>query len=260
MPTEPQIEKLRVYPVKSLDGVEVDVADVRANGTLAHDREFALFDANGNVLNAKRDERLHAITADYDPDAGVLTVDTPSATPAQFDLVHDTEAAETWFMDVFDEPVTIRRDTDRGMPDRPKLGLSVVSTATIRTVASWFDELTVEGTRRRLRTNVEVSGVPAFWEDQFVGDDAPAFEVGGLRFEGAIPCGRCVVPGRDPDTGEPLPKFRKRFIEKRRETVPEWVNEDAFDHWFALTTITRLEESTTDGTIRVGDSVTLREE
>lgn len=258
MPNGPRIEKLRVYPIKSLDGISLDSIDVRSNGTLARDREFALFDADGEILNAKRDDRLHAISADYDPDTGEVTVDAPSAKPARFDPTCEPTAAESWFERVLDEEVTLRRDTERGLPDRPELGLSIVSTETVRTVASWFDELTVEETRRRLRTNVEVSGVPAFWEDRLVGEDAPGFEVEGLRFEGAIPCGRCVVPERDPDTGEPLPEFREQFVQKRRETFPEWADEDAFDHWFALTTITSRSGSA-GGALRVGASVELVE-
>lgn len=260
MLNEPRIEKLRVYPIKSLDGVGLDCADLRSNGTLVRDREFALFDGDGEIMNAKRDDRLHAISAEFNPDSGELTVDAPSAESARFDLDRDLNAAETWFERVLDEEITIRRDAEQGLSDRPGLGVSIVSTATIRTVASWFDELSVEGTRRRLRTNVEVSGVPAFWEDRLVGEDAAAVEVDGLRFEGAIPCGRCVVPERDPDTGEPLPEFRERFIRKRRNTFPDWADEDAFDHWFALTTITSLSGSMTNGTLRVGAPVELVED
>lgn len=259
MSNGPRVERIRVYPIKSLDGIELDSVGVRSNGTLAHDRAFALFDADGEVLNAKRDDRLHAISADYDPETGEFTVDAPSAEPARFDPDEDRSEAESWFEGVLDEAVTLRSDTERGLPDRPELGLSIVSTETIRTVASWFDELTVEGTRRRLRTNVEVSGVPAFWEDRLVGEEAAGFEVEGLRFEGAIPCGRCVVPERDPDTGEPLPEFRERFVRRREETFPEWADEESFDHWFALTTVTSF-SGDAGGTLRTGAPVELVEE
>jgi len=59
---------------------------------------------------------------------------------------------------------------------------------------------------------------------------SPAFEVGRIRFEGVTPCGRCVVPKRDPDTGEEINGLRERFIRRRRTTVPDWVDEDAFEH------------------------------
>lgn len=50
------------------------------------------------------------------------------------------------------------------------MGPSVVSTATVETIASWFDGTRVESPRRRFRANFEISGVPAFWEDRLVGD------------------------------------------------------------------------------------------
>ncbi|MDZ7700759.1 MAG: hypothetical protein U5J98_01120 [Halobacteriales archaeon] len=99
----------------------------------------------------------------------------------------------------------LHRDAERGFADRPESGPSVVSTATLESVASWFDTLNVEDVRRRLRANVEVAGVPAFWEDRFVGAGAPAFVIDGpdgdVRVEGVEPCGRCVVPDAGPRHG-----------------------------------------------------------
>ena len=126
---------------------------------------------------------------------------------------------------------------------------------TLETIASWFDSVTVESARRRLRANVEISGVPAFWEDRFVGDGAPAFEVGGVRFEGVTPCGRCIVPQRDPDTGTRTAEFRERFVRKREETFPEWADGDVFDHFYSVMTIARVPESDRGRAIGVGDGV-----
>lgn len=117
--------------------------------------------------------------------------------------------------------------------------------------------MTVESARRRLRANVEVSGVPAFWEDRFVGD-APDFEVGDVRFEGVTPCGRCVVPARDPDTGEALPEFRERFVEMRAETLPGFVDPEAFDHRYSVMILARVPEASRRPTLRVGDEVRVR--
>jgi uncharacterized protein YcbX len=255
----PRLERLRVYPVKGLDGIDVDSAAVLDGGTLAHDREFALFDADGDVINGKRTPRVHDLGTDYDPDGRTLYTEPPAGEPRTFDLETDREAAAEWFGTFFDEELTLRRDTDTGFVDRREMGPSVVSTATLEAVASWFDGMTVESARRRLRANVEVSGVPAFWEDRFVGDGAPAFEIGGVRIEGVTPCGRCVVPERDPDTGEPTPEFRERFIERRRATFPEWADPDAFDHAFTLMLIARVPERFRGTTLAVDDEVTVVE-
>lgn len=249
------VERLTVFPVKGLDGVDVEAADVLDGGTLKYDREFALFDAEDDVLNGKRTDRVHDLVTTLDPDSGVFRIETPDGQVRGFDLDAERERAERWFSDYFALDLTLRRDTSLGFVDRREMGPSVISTATLETVASWFDSVTVDSARRRLRANVEISGVPAFWEDRFVGDGAPAFEVGGVRFEGVTPCGRCIVPQRDPDTGAQTSKFRERFVRKREETFPEWADEDAFDHYYSVMTITRIPESDRGQTISVGSEV-----
>ena len=252
-----RLERLSVYPVKGLDGIDLEAADVLEGGTLARDREFALFDDEGEVINGKRTDRVHELQTDFDPETGELEVEAPDGERVRFDLESeaDRDRAEAWFGDFFDADLTLERDRSLGYVDRREMGPSVISTATLETVAGWFDEMTVEGARRRLRANVEVGGVEPFWEDRFVGADAPAFEVGGVRFEGVTPCGRCVVPQRDPETGEPIDEFQRRFVAKREETFPDWADPDAFDHYYAVMLISRVPESDRGATLRVGDSV-----
>ncbi|MUW13542.1 MOSC domain-containing protein [Halorubrum sp. CBA1125] len=253
-----RLERLRVFPVKGLDGIDVEAAAILEGGTLEHDREFALFDAEGNVLNGKRTERVHELATDFVPGSSALRVETPDGDVQRFDLDAEPEQAARWFSSCFETAVTLRRDSSLGFVDRREMGPSVVSTATLETVASWFDEMTVDGARRRLRANVEVAGVPAFWEDRFVGEGSPDFEIDGVRLEGVTPCGRCVVPQRDPDTGEPIPEFRERFVKRREATFPEWATDDAFDHYYSLMIITQVPERDRGETIRVGDEVTVR--
>lgn len=261
----PSLERVRIYPVKGLDGAEVESAAVLDGGTLAHDREFALFDADtenvdGNphangVFNAKHSDRFHELDTEYDPESTTLTVETDAGQHHEFDLETDRERAAAWFGEFFDADLRLERSQSLGFVDRRGMGPSVVSTATLETVASWFDDLTVDGARRRLRANLEIAGVPAFWEDRFVGDDAPNFEVGGVRFEGVTPCARCVVPERDPETGEPTPEFRERFVENREATFPDWADEAAFDHFYTLMLIAQVPEDQRGETLRVGDAV-----
>jgi hypothetical protein len=255
----PQLERLRVYPVKGLDGIDVEATDVLDGGTLRYDREFALFGPEGDVVNGKRTDRVHDLRTDFDGASGELTVETPTGEQRRFDLEGEPERAEQWFSDFFEVDVTVKRDPSLGFVDRREMGPSVISTATVRTVASWFDGLSVENVRRRLRANVEISGVPAFWEDRFVGTDAPAFRIDSVRFEGVTPCGRCVVPQRDPDTGSPTPRFRERFVERRRETFPDWADEDAFDHLYSLMIITSVPEADRGRRLRVGAPVEVLE-
>ncbi|WP_247731410.1 MOSC domain-containing protein [Halovivax limisalsi] len=255
------LERLRVYPVKALDGIDVESSRFTPGGTLESDREFALFDADGDVVNGKRTPAVHDLGTAFDPDTYALAVESPDGTRRQFDL--DAESgrrdAEAWFGAYFDLEISLERDEANGYVDRRSMGPSVISTATLATVADWFDELSVESVRRRMRANIEIGGVEPFWEDRFVGADAPAFEIGGVRFDGVKPCGRCVVPQRDPDTGAETPEFRERFVRKRRETFPEWADETAFEHFYTLMTITTVPETDRDEMLRVGDDVSIVE-
>lgn len=251
------VADLRVYPVKALDGMAVETVEITPGGTLAGDRAYALFDPDGEPINGKRTPLVHELDVAFDPESGSLTVAGNGET-GTFDLTVERDAAEAWFSAYFGIETTIERASETGFVDRPSAGPSVVSTATVEEVSSWFEALTPDGVRRRLRTNVEIGGVPAFWEDRFVGENAPTFEAGGVEFEGVEPCGRCVVPTRDPDTGEALPEFRERFIERREATFPDFADPEAFDHHFAVTLIASIPEPDRRETITVGDEVSVR--
>jgi uncharacterized protein YcbX len=253
------IDRLTVYPVKGLDHLDVERAMTRPGGTLEHDREFALRDADGDRVNAKQSDRFHQLQTTYDPETATLRVEAPERREFALDTDQGRAEATSWLGDALalDGDLTLDRDAEVGHVDRRGMGPSVISTATLETVADWFDDLTVDGARRRLRANVEVSGVPAFWEDRFVGEGAPAFRAGDVRIEGVTPCGRCVVPSRDPETGEPTPEFRDQFITNRREAFPEWADRDAFDHFYTMMLIARVPEADRGQPIAVGDDVEL---
>ena len=255
-----QLAGLRVYPIKGLDGTTVEQTTVLDGGTLSYDREFKLVDESGELVNGKRTARVHDLDTAFDLSRRQVTVTPPDGHAQTFDLVDEGERAERWFSEFFGHEVRLRRTSETGFVDRPEMGPSVISTATLQTVASWFEAMTVSSARRRLRANVEISGVPSFWEDRFVGTDAPSFSIGDARFEGVTPCGRCVVPGRDPDTGEPTPEFRERFLEKRRETFPEWADWDAFEHYFTLMILTSVPDDDRGETLRIGDAVTVHDD
>jgi len=250
-----RVARLTRYPVKALSGEDVTEVGITAGGTLAGDREYKLVDAEGDLVNGKRTPRVHDLTTTYDSEAGTLTVETSAGETAVLSLRDDPAEAAAWLGEFFDCDLSVERDTDLGFVDRRSAGPSVISTATLETVAGWYDDLTVESVRRRMRANVEVAGVPAFWEDRFVGADAPGFRAGDVRFEGVEPCGRCVVPERDPETGERDPGFRERFVERREATLPDWVDRDAFDHYYALMLIADVPADARGRTLSVGDEV-----
>ena len=61
----PTLDRITVYPVKSLDGVAVTEARLLPGAGLEHDRRWQLVDLDGRAVNAKRTALLHAIRAEY---------------------------------------------------------------------------------------------------------------------------------------------------------------------------------------------------
>jgi uncharacterized protein YcbX len=259
---DPSVARLRVYPVKSLDSHERGSVTVLPEGSLSLDREFALLDDDGDYVNGKNERAVHRLRSAFEPPATVRLHPNgdPNATRT-FDLGDDDSraAAEDWLGDFFGYPVNVERNERGGFPDDTHAhGPTVVSTGTIERVAGWFD-LTVESARRRLRANIEVGGVPAFWEDHLYPSDdrehVVGFRIGDAEFEGVSPCQRCVVPSRDPDTGEEIPEFNRRFVEQRAATKPDWAGDAWFDHDFRLMVNTRVPRGTAGAELSVGDPV-----
>ena len=254
----PKVERIRLYPFKGFGGAEVEEARVSEAGTLEHDREFALHDGD-STINGKDTDAVHGFTTRLDTTSDELTVESPDGGTVTVEMSYEGARELTDWLGDDDRfgDATVKRDVPFGFVDRRDRlpSVSVVSTATLREVASWFDGIDTDDVRRRLRTNVEVSGVPAFWEDRFVGEDAPDFRVGDVRFEGAEPCARCVVPTRDPDTGETTEGFRETFVRRRRETLGDDAADDVFDHAYTVTLIARVAEDDRGSVVRVGDSV-----
>ena len=61
---KPYLASIRVYPIKSLDPLVLQEATIADKAGITGDREFALFDAQGAVLHAKRlGQRIMSIRA-----------------------------------------------------------------------------------------------------------------------------------------------------------------------------------------------------
>src|SRR5215472_1792492 len=101
---------------------------------------------------------------------------------------------------------------------------------------------------------------PPFWEDQLFGPDKnilPRFRIGEAHFEGSNPCARCPVPPRNPHTGAEFTGFQKRFTEQRRATLPSWSPLERFDHFYRMSTNTRVTSAESGKLLRVNDPLVL---
>ena len=62
----PTLDRITIYPLKSLDGLDVVESRVLESGALEHDRRWRLVDMDGRVVNAKRSPLIHAIRAEFE--------------------------------------------------------------------------------------------------------------------------------------------------------------------------------------------------
>ena len=261
----PHVAKICVYPIKSLDGVEVTQAEVLQSGTLEYDRRFAIFDEQGKYVNAKRHAKIHLLRSIFDLENKMLLLHIQGSDTEEnlnyYHLDFETRELEAWLSEFFGFTVKLQKNLVMGFPDDTvSPGPTIVSTATLREVASWYSDLSEDDIRRRMRTNIEIDGVPAFWEDKLFSESNSVinFKIGNLKFIGVNPCQRCIVPTRNAVTGEVNSSFQKTFINKRRETLPEWVNKSRFNHYYKLTVNTILaKQEVGNKIIKVGDEITL---
>lgn len=61
-----RLDKIKIFPIKSLDGAALDEVRVTAGGILEHDRVWAIFDEAGRVVNGKRTARVHDLRCKFD--------------------------------------------------------------------------------------------------------------------------------------------------------------------------------------------------
>jgi hypothetical protein len=254
------LERILVFPIKSLDGVEVRTGTITAGGFLEHDRVHAILDADGKIVNGKRDARIHRLRCRFDPTFREVTIAEQGSAAAVQGGLGEPERLNAWLTGYFGFPVALHGDPERGYPDdREAFGPTIVGRSSLDEVARWFPNLGIDAVRRRFRSNLELDGedMPAFWEDRLFGEAGTLkpFGIGNVRFLGHNPCQRCVVPTRDPDTAAGIPGFQNVFMERRRQTLPAWVESSRFNHYYRFAVNTSIPPTEAGKQLRVGDEV-----
>ena len=278
----PRLVGIRLHPIKSLDPISVAECRISPSGGLTLDRAWALYSVDGKWVNGKRTPAIHLIRANYSPDLRNVTLSVPGdrreIPTRSFAFPDAHEDAAEWFSVFFEQQIIVRY-SENGFPDETiASGPTIVSTASLQAVSDWFTPrvveespptpkgftpiregfpgISLEEARQRFRTTLEINGVPAFWEDQLFGENERSvirFRIGDVHFEGSHPCARCPVPPRNPITGENLDGFQKRFTQLRESTLPSWSPRERFDHFYRLSTNTRVAPSETHKLLRLGD-------
>ncbi|MBI2417510.1 MAG: MOSC N-terminal beta barrel domain-containing protein [Ignavibacteriales bacterium] len=255
----PKVHEIYTYPIKSLEGMPVQSSQITPGGSLLYDREFAFFDGQQKFIKGKNTPELLKVRVSYEMRRYAATFRIEGGdTEAAFNLLTDTENLQSYFGNYFKKAVHFSRNTHGGFPDDVAAsGPTLVSLASLHTVAGWFPGLTVEEVIRRFRMNIIIDGAPAFWEDKLFGlpGEVQPFSIGDVQFHGTNPCARCPVPTRNSRTGEILTGFQKRFAEMRQATLPSWSEPSRFDHYYRFTLNTVMPPAQEGKTIYVGDEV-----
>ena len=254
------VARITIYPIKSLDGLDVHEAALCPRGGIRMDRAFALVDEEGRYFNGKRDARVAQVRATFSPDCSSVSLSMPGCDSLSGPLEAGPLLAE-WFSDAFGLTLGIVENRNGGFPDdEQNPGPTVTSWATLRAVGMWLSgpdyHLKDEELHRRFRTNIVLDDCPAFFEDTLFGDPGGTpFLIGDVRLLGMRASARCVVPSRDSRTGSVLSGFQKTFVERRRAELPDNVDGSRFDHFYRLCLNTSVPNVHEGQLVRVGDSV-----
>ena len=256
----PRLARIRVFPVKSLDPLELESVGIASGVCLSGDREFALFDAAGRAMNAKRlGSSIVSIRATYS-NAGRSVLLEKGPHRVEFDLDGESAEIEGWFGRVLGRRVSLSRNAVSGHPDdQVASGPTVAGSASIAAVAERF-ALPTEEVRRRFRANLEIEGLQPFEEDLLFGPPGSPrrFRIGEVKFLGTNPCLRCVVPTLDSRDGSVCGRLSaRRFADFRRRHLFPAANFARYTGSYRFAVNTRLPPRQAGRELRVNDPLVL---
>jgi len=259
MKIEPILSRITIFPVKSLDGISLQKAEVTKGGCLLHDREYAISDEEGNFIIGKTNPLIHKLRSTIDFDNETISFRQQNETSwAQFHLQNEKSNIETYLSNYFGAPILFLKNSMGRFMDIPDIsGITVLSTSSLASVSKWYNNMNLDETRKRFRSTIEIEGVPAFWEDHLFSKEGKGieFKIGNVTMFGMSPRARCVVPTRNPETGEVIHAFPKIFTRHRAESLPEWSTLNAYGHHYFLTVNCYIPATEIGKYIATGDKV-----
>jgi len=201
----PTISKIRIYPIKSLGYVDVLDAEIGVHA-LKYDRQFAMVDENGRYFNGKRNSKVNLLQTEYDLiNKTVNFTEKPNGKQRQFELRKDNAELDRSLSKVFETELKLKENLNGKFLDIPlQSSVTVISEASLKYLQKEMDTYALESMRLRFRSNIELSGIDAFWEERLFLNPGfgMRFKIGNVTMIGIDPRARCNVPPQDPDTGE----------------------------------------------------------
>ncbi len=261
MTIDPVLSRITIYPVKSLDGMDLQNAVITDGGCLLHDREYAISDEAGNFIIGKSNQQVHSLRSQVDFEKDTISFCTVSETVwRHFHLQKEKLAIQSFLTDYFGVKTLLLQNKNGRFMDMPDIsGITVLSTSSLKEVSTWFNNMDLDETRKRFRATIEIEGVPAFWEDHLFSKEGSGieFKVGEVTMFGMSPRARCVVPTRNPKTGERIPGFSKSFSRHRASTLPQGSTLEKYDHHYYLSVNCYIPVTEIGKRIEIGNKINI---
>ncbi|MFL5745770.1 MAG: MOSC domain-containing protein [Niastella sp.] len=261
MELKPKVSRITIYPIKSLDGLSLQSGLIIKGGSILHDREYAIVDSNGNFIIGKTNPLVHALRSTIDFEKEIVSFrHHENSEWDKFDLQNEKSAIDAYLSAFFKIPVTLHQNKEGRFMDIPDIsGITILSTESLKAVAAWFDNIDLEETRKRFRATIELEGADPFWEDHLFSKEGTGIEftLGEVTLFGMSPRARCVVPSRDPETGEVIHAFPKIFSRHRAATLPHWSKLNEHGHSYYLTVNCYIPATEIGKAIQIGDEVNI---
>lgn len=227
------VRRLAVTPVKGTRLHAVEQIELERSGARSN-RRFFIVDQRNRMVNGKRLGELNRLVADYSEAERTLRITFPDAV-VQGPVSVDSEPISTSFFSgtvaarVVEGPWSAALSEFLGQPlrlveaegavDRGALGaVSLISQASLSRLAEAAGEPDVDS--RRFRMLLEIDGVAAHAEDQWVGRRARIGEA-QVKFAGHV--GRCLITSRHPESGKidlPTLDVLASYRDEARTTEP----------------------------------------
>ena len=237
----------------------LEKAVVTEGGCLLHDREYAISDEKGNFIIGKTNPLVHRLRTTFDFENETVSFrHQDEATRNQFHLEKEKTAIQSFLSDYFGVRILLQQDKTGRFMDVPDIaGATILSTASLQSVSVWYQNMTLDETRKRFRATLEIEGVPAFWEDHLFSREGRGIEfmIGDVTLFGMRPCARCVVPTRNSETAEVTHAFPKLFAKHRAKSLPEWSALKQYGHYYYLSVNCYIPATEIGKWIEVGNEV-----
>ena len=167
MEDKPTLGRITIYPVKSLDGVDLQRAIISKGGCILHDREYAITDIEGDFIIGKSNPLVHLLRSTVDFENNNISFRHEGEEKwSTFHLAKEKTAIESYLTFFFKTPCLFNQDKEGRFMDIPDVaGLTLLSRSSLQSISEWFN-LDLEETRKRFRATIEIEGVQSFWEDR----------------------------------------------------------------------------------------------